>query len=327
MAELSPRTASRLPFDLRSLEIFLMVCETGSMAAAARQAGVSQPAVSQTITELESATGGVLFDRAVRPLGVTAAGMLLRQRASALLAEAREIAPLLREIGRGRLRLIRLGLVDSLARAVTPALSALLFERAEQASFLSGLTASHAAALLTRQLDVVLGADELEEMEGIERFTVAEEPYVMIGPANAILPKTPEEWRLYATVRPMLRFSARSKTGSEVDRHLRRLGLDVPRGQEFDTPLGLTASVANGSGWAITTPLCLHEAAIPLARLELCALPGPGLRRKLTLIARKKELGRLPREMAQVAREAAEAAVKAVMEESSFCEQKEAKKL
>ena len=285
------------PFDLRMLEIFLAVCDGGAMAHAARRLGITQPAVSQAIAELESATGAVLFDRAVRPLGLTAPGLLLRQRASALLAEASQIGPLLRDIGRGRLRLVRLGLVDSLARALIPALSAHLAANVEEVSFLSGLTSSFASALLTRQLDILLGADELEEVEGVERWTLFEEPYLLIGPAGMQAPASLAELAL-----PLVRFSARSKTGMEVERHLRRLGLDLPRRQEFDTPLGLTAAVANGLGWAISTPLCLHEAAMPMTRLAVHKLPGPGLSRRLTLISRRKELGRLPRELADVAR-------------------------
>jgi DNA-binding transcriptional LysR family regulator len=41
-----------LPFDLRSLEIFLAVCEAGAMAVAARKLGLTQPAVSIAVAEL-----------------------------------------------------------------------------------------------------------------------------------------------------------------------------------------------------------------------------------------------------------------------------------
>jgi DNA-binding transcriptional LysR family regulator len=78
--------AETLPFDLRALDIFIAVCETGSMAAAARTLGLTQPAVSQAIADLESRTGTMLFDRSVRPIGLTPAGGVMRQRAAALLS-------------------------------------------------------------------------------------------------------------------------------------------------------------------------------------------------------------------------------------------------
>ena len=85
MARTSP-----LPFDLRSLEIFIAVCENGSMVKAARRLGITQPSVSQTLAELEARVGVPLFDRHVRPLGLTQPGSVLQQRANMLLAEARQ---------------------------------------------------------------------------------------------------------------------------------------------------------------------------------------------------------------------------------------------
>ena len=55
------RAAARL--DINQLETFLIVSETRSFAAAARQLGISQPAVSQTIGRLEELYGGDLFER------------------------------------------------------------------------------------------------------------------------------------------------------------------------------------------------------------------------------------------------------------------------
>lgn len=292
-----------LPFDLRSLELFLAVCDAGTMAQAARRLGLTQPAISQAVAEMERRMGVALFDRSARPLALTAAGGALRQRASALLSEARQIAPLLREAERARLPLIRTGIVDSLSRALMAPLVRALAEKAEQVSLLSGLTAAHAGALLTRQLDLLVGADALDEIEGLERWPLLTEPYVLLMPAHLPAPARVADIEELTRTVPLVRFSARSKTGMEVERHLRRLRLELPRPLEFDTPYGVTAAVADGAGFAVTTPLCLIEAAVPLDGLACHALPGPGLTRHLTLIARRQELGRLPREIAAFCRE------------------------
>ncbi|QIB34933.1 LysR family transcriptional regulator [Ancylobacter pratisalsi] len=291
-----------LPFDLRGLDIFLAVCEAGTMAQAARRLGLTQPAVSQAVAELERRIGVTLFDRSARPLALTGAGGALRQRASALLSEARQIAPLLREAEHARLPLLRAGLVDSLSRALMAPLARKLDEMAEQASMLSGLTASHAGALLTRQLDLLVGADDLDEIEGLERWPLMSEPYVLLMPAAIAPPARPADLSGLAQTLPLVRFSARSKTGMEVERHLRRLRLDLPRRLEFDTPYGVTASVVTGAGFAITTPLCVLESALDLDGYACHPLPGAGLVRHLTLIARRQELGRLPREIAAFCR-------------------------
>jgi DNA-binding transcriptional LysR family regulator len=291
-----------IPFDLRALEIFLAVCETGSMASAARRIGTSQPAVSLAVAELERKMASTLFDRSVRPVALTVAGGLLRQRASGLLADARQIAPLMREAKRGKMPAVRVGLVDSLCRALTGPVSNYLASKAGEVSVLSGLTANHAGELLTRQLDLFLGVDDLEDMAGLERWEILTEPYVLLVPQNHKPPKTVNELKKLSTSLPLIRFSARSQTGLQIERHLRRLGLELPRTLEFDTPFGVAASVAAGSGFAITTPLCIAEAALEKSRAVAARLPGPQVSRKLTLVARQQELGRVPRELADVAR-------------------------
>ncbi len=298
MRESSPT----LPFDLRSLEIFLAVCETGAMSSAARTLGLTQPAVSLAIGDLERKLGFELFDRTVRPLAVTVAGGLLRQRAGALIAEARQIGPLLRETEHGKLPLIRVGLVDSLARVLTAQLASFLATRADEVVVLVGLTASHASDLLTRRLDLFLGVDDLDDWAGLERWQLAKEPYILLLPQGIEPPRSIGALRKLMEQLPLIRFSSRSQTGLEIEAHLRRLGLAAPRSFEFDTPYGVTCMVAAGSGFAITTPLCVREAALPAERLVTAPLPGAQISRKLTLVARHRELGRLPRELGEMVR-------------------------
>ena len=286
-----------LPFDLRALEIFLAVCEAGAMSQAARVLGLTQPAISQAIAELEHRTGTTLFDRSVRPLALTPAGGVMRQRASALLSEARQIGPLLRETERGKLSLVRIGLVDSLVRALSVPVATFLAMRAESVQVQSGLTAAHAGALLTRNLDLFIGVDDMVEIAGLERFELFREPYVLLLPQGTDRPETPQALAMLASKLPLIRYSARSKTGIDIERHLRRLGLEFPPGQEFDTPFGVTDMVARGQGFAISTPLCLAEAAVSPGRVDAVPLPGPKLSRTLTLVARRQEFGSLPRDL------------------------------
>ena len=293
-----------LPFDLRALEVFLAVCDAGGMAVAARRLGITQPSVSQTIAEIETRTGTRLFDRTVRPIGLTPVGAVLRQQASTLLAEAHEIAPMLRRVGRGRLPVLRVGLVDSLSRTLAAPIARFLAEVADHSSLLSGLTQFHTAALSTRQLDIVLGVEDgVADSEGLERHALWQEPYILLCRSDVPAPTTVDALQDLGRASPLIRYSARSLTGLEIERHLRRLRLDLPRHQEFDTPYGVTAAVAAGLGWAITTPLCVQESAVHDAGLLCHALPGPALVRHLVLVARQREWGAVPRQLATLCRE------------------------
>ena len=297
----------RLPFDLHALEAFLAVCEAGSMAAAAKKLALTQPAVSQAIADLEARTGVTLFDRRVRPIALTPSGEVMRQRASALMSEARQITTAIRHTARGRLALIRAGLVDSLSRALTGPVAAFLAEHAEQVSMQSGLTAAHAGALLTRNLDLFIGVDDMSDIEGFDRFELVSEPYILLLPSRHRIPRSVAEIAACAEKLPFLRYSARSKTGMEIERHLRRLNLDLAHGLEFDTPFGVTDMVARGKGFAISTPICLAEAALGNCDILTAPLPGPRLSRTLTLVSRRQELGALPRDLTRACKAALEA--------------------
>jgi DNA-binding transcriptional LysR family regulator len=293
-----------LPFDLRALEIFLAVCETGAMAAAARRLGLTQPAVSQAIADLELRNRVLLFDRAVRPLALTATGWLLRQRASALMTDALQIAPMLYDARTGKLPLLRLGLIASLSRSLTSTLTRFLLDRVAYNTLQIGATTSHANALMARHLDMFLGVDDDGDIAGLERWPLLDEPYLVLWP-NKYAPAegTPRLEQLAAEA-PLIRFNAGSKTGMQIDAYLRTLGLEIPRRQEFDTPYAIAASVASGLGWAIMTPLCVVEAGLDLSMMQLSPLPAPGLRRRLALVARSEEFGHLPREIAALAADA-----------------------
>lgn len=273
-----------IPFDLRSLEAFLSVCDQGTMAAAARVLGITQPAVSQTIAELEERTRTVLFDRKVRPLGLTPAGAVLRQRARALIADARQISPLLREVRRGRLPLLRVGFVESFSRALVPELSMHLATVSESVSFVWGLTADHVDAILNRRLDIFIGIDDFELPDGLKMWPLIKEPYIVVTPPDVARVARLEDLPQLSQSKAFIRYSPRTKVGREIERYLRRVGLDLPRAQ--------------GGGWAISTPLCIYEAAVA-ENLCFYPLPGPGLTRRLALIARRHELGRLPMETAE----------------------------
>jgi len=76
---------------IRHLRIFITVADLGSMTAAAKALYISQPTVSQAITELETHYGIKLFERLSKRLFIT-------QNGSRLLSYARHITSLVNEM-------------------------------------------------------------------------------------------------------------------------------------------------------------------------------------------------------------------------------------
>ena len=72
-------------FDDRALRIFSVLSEEGNFTRAARRLGISQPAVSQSILELEKQLGTKLFDRTRTAATLTPEGETFRSYASEIL--------------------------------------------------------------------------------------------------------------------------------------------------------------------------------------------------------------------------------------------------
>ena len=75
---------------LRDLHVFSTVIHRGSMAKAADHLGVSQPAVSEIIADLEHALGVRLLDRSSRGVEATPYGQALLKRSIAAFDELKQ---------------------------------------------------------------------------------------------------------------------------------------------------------------------------------------------------------------------------------------------
>jgi DNA-binding transcriptional LysR family regulator len=116
--------------DPRRLLIFRAVARAGSISAAARDLGWTQPAVSQHLRALERSAGCTLLLRGARGVDLTEPGRVLLARADALAVQlhmAEEELADLTELRRGRVRL-----------AAYPSAAATLVPRA-----VAGLRARH----------------------------------------------------------------------------------------------------------------------------------------------------------------------------------------
>ncbi|MBQ6086519.1 MAG: LysR family transcriptional regulator [Bacteroidales bacterium] len=72
-------------FEDTRLKVFMAVARTGSFTAAAREIGISQPAVSQNVAELEKEVGEPLFERQRGSVRLTDTGMAFMDYASRII--------------------------------------------------------------------------------------------------------------------------------------------------------------------------------------------------------------------------------------------------
>lgn len=276
------------------------------MSGAATLLGMTQSAVSQAMKRAEAQVDATLVHRERRPLVPTEAGRVLvahireialraeraieETRATALLPERQDL---------------RLGMVDTFASAVGPVLIRDLMEGAialRVAAF-SGLAHAHTEALMSNEIEAAITSDPMDELDGLMRFPLYREPFLLVAPVawGETLQSRPLRDILFE--HRLIRYSARSHMGSQVERHLRRLRIDHPHVLSFDTSDSLLAMVAGGVGVAITTPLCLVQGTIHVPALAILPLPSPGFSRELTLVTRRSEFDTLGPRIAKAARE------------------------
>jgi len=299
-----PESKQDIPFSIRGLEVFLAVCRGNGIAAAARELGLTQPSVSQRIAELEKALRIELFDRSRRPISLTSAGMILQQRAEELISEASAISPLLHKVGKVKVPSMRVGIIDSLEKILTVPLYRFLLERCEHGSIFAGQSDSHTDALVVRKLDILIGASQANDRSRLDGWPIVEEPFIVVLPRKIEPPASLADLVKIAERHPLLRYSARSNIGMEIEQQCRRLQLNIPRTIEFDTAEQVALALGCGDNWAITTPICVYQGQLDPSLFYLIPFPGPGFRRQLTLTARSRELGSLPGTLAKQSRQA-----------------------
>ena len=146
---------------------------------------------------------------------------------------------------------------------------------ADELTVLSGLTPELGQALLAREVDLLITSDAMEDAEGIERRIVLHEPFVLAIPRAAEASLESGSMAELALSMPMIRYTTHSNIGIQIERHLRRLGLEVPKRLELDSSNSVMTMVAAGLGWAITTPLCMVQGRSMrrLSPCNRCAVP------------------------------------------------------
>jgi DNA-binding transcriptional LysR family regulator len=284
--------------DLPALRAFQAVATSGSMSAASRELGLTQSAISQRISAIEKRIGVELFDRNMRPLALTPAGQLLRQRADQLLFDAREITIAARLVARQPTITLRIGIPESMAILFAPPLS-VATGKLPATSVITTRT-RNVEAFLARELDVVITPDPMLEADGIERFPlVGNENYVLLSPKGkksaGMTVRTLAESEL-----PFLGYISPSFTARVIGNHLRRLRLHPERHQQVDLMSVMIELVGQGVGWTIASPISFVAAGAP-KNVEVSQLM-PVLTRSLSLIARRREFGDIPRDLAAVCR-------------------------
>lgn len=112
--------------DWSLIRSFLAVAEAGSLSAAARTTGISQPTLGRHVQAVEAALGVTLFTRVAQGLALTEAGRALVPAARAMRAAAAELALTARSQAAGIAGTVRITASRVVSHAILPPILARL---------------------------------------------------------------------------------------------------------------------------------------------------------------------------------------------------------
>jgi len=299
MIQLSDR-----PIDLYQIDIFLTVAATGSMSSAATVLGVSQPAVSHALAQLEQSLGLVLVDRSRRPLMLTSAGFYIANNAGPVIAMARQLKAQAIEASKHESVYVRIGVIDSVANAIGPELIRWLLERTSGLSVQIGMAVDQEDALANRDVDLIISTNPLVDRKEFSHHFLYRENFVAIM-CRANRCSTPATLQSLTASQAFIRYRHVSTLGIRVERILRYNAVDPPRKLEVDHAETLTLLVSQGLGWAITTPTCLLQTGERfIDAIDLVPIDRGNSMRSIFLVTRNGEFSTLADGLANKAREA-----------------------
>jgi DNA-binding transcriptional LysR family regulator len=114
---------------LRDLHVFFTVTQRGSMAKAAVDLGITQPAVSRVIANLEHALGVRLLDRGPQGVEATTYGRTLLKRGGIAFDELKQAIREIEFLANPNVGEVRIGCPESIAAAILPPVIERLFLR------------------------------------------------------------------------------------------------------------------------------------------------------------------------------------------------------
>jgi DNA-binding transcriptional LysR family regulator len=253
--------------DTRFLETFLLVVDSGSIAAAARRLNITSAAVAQRIRALENEIGFPLIMRSGRTVSTTEAG-------ASIVSKSREFVSQIRDLkaipgSKGIAGDLRLGAV---ATAITGFLPEVLSKLSEKHSAVDVLIQPGSSAILyqqvlTGELDAaIVIRPPFDLPKTCDWHTFYKERLVLLKSARL----EGDDVEQLLKTQPFIRYDRRAWGGLLVENYLRKIGVHPRERFELDALDAIAVLVDRGLGvalvpeWPVPWPEGLSLVKLPV---------------------------------------------------------------
>ncbi len=240
--------------DLRQLETFCAIMESGSLSAAARQTGRSSSALTRMVQDLEQRLGFPLFHRNGPRITPTERGLLFHDEVERSLAGLRAIEARAAALARGENERLLIAAVPALASGLVPAALGRLATLPESVSLLALPSGEVVNALLDRRMD--LGFVSLPfEQEGLTAHWSGEAQCVAVLSAEHPLATLPELPLSALDGQPVITVADARRLRRRIDLALEAASVRPSATRQANASLTAMAMARAGLGIALIDPV------------------------------------------------------------------------
>jgi DNA-binding transcriptional LysR family regulator len=270
---------------LRQLRVFLSVAEGRNFSRAGDEIGLTQPAVSRSIVELESQLGLRLLDRTTREVVLTGAGQALAARVPRILDELDQTLLEVSDLAQARAGKVRVASSPTLSANLMPACIAVCAREAPAIQFmlLDRIQQDVLASVRNGEVDFGVVVEPTDPQD-LHCEVIMTDPFVLITrAAHALARKKSVQWSALDGEALVLLDHA-SGSRRLIDDALTRHGAVCEVRQELGHPTTVFRMVEAGLGISVMPALSVPPAG--LASLEMRPLL-PRLPREIMLVRRR----------------------------------------
>jgi LysR family pca operon transcriptional activator len=213
---------------LRQMRVVDAIMTHRSLQKAAAALGVTQPALTKTLQELEDMIGARIFERHARGVEPNRRGEAVVATARRMLAEARRLEDELDAIGAASAGTIAIGALPVAAAGILPGALAALKERhpAIVVRLVQGTTEQLLPALAAGDIDLVIGRlYEPAAPDAFLREAIYDEPISVLARAGHPLLARAKVAAADLAAYPLVLPTITQRVGQEIERVLAALGL------------------------------------------------------------------------------------------------------
>ncbi|TDV72021.1 LysR family transcriptional regulator [Pseudomonas sp. LP_7_YM] len=241
--------------DLRQLEAFAAVMSAGSVTAAGKMLGRSQPSVTRVIQELEQELGFALFERSGPKVTPTHKAFMMYGEVESALLGVRNIRQRAQHIAQEENHQIKLVAISALALGLLPSALSRLPDnlRPQQIQLQSMSPENVVQAVLTKTMD--LGAVSLPlEHRGLDIHWIGEAPCVAVLPADSALAAHPILSMEQLVEQTLITMANPYRFRRRIDKAFHDAGGKAPRMLDTNTSLIAMQMARVGLGVALVDP-------------------------------------------------------------------------